>query len=63
MDVIQVGLQKLNNVKAGVTMCRSTGDGRRNMIFLNKCPSYTLKCFHVNLEYTEGIYLATTENE
>jgi hypothetical protein len=43
MDIIQVGLQKLNIVKARVTMYRSPGDGRRNLICLDKCPSYTLK--------------------
>jgi len=44
MDIIQVGLQNLTNVKARVTMYRSAGDGRRNFIFFDKCPSYTLKC-------------------
>jgi hypothetical protein len=41
MDIIQVEQQKLNTVKARVKMCRSEGDGRRNLIFLDKCPSYT----------------------
>jgi hypothetical protein len=43
MDIIQVGLQNLNDVKARVTIYRSAGDGRRNLIFLDKCPFYTLK--------------------
>lgn len=63
MDIIQVGLQKLK--------CKSRGDNvqvRRRWkkefdLSWQMSILHTEICSHVNLEYTEVIYLGTIENE